>query len=57
LHTGVGFIGLSSAVVAYLTAEKIDHCTSFPVGLKDIPEYDVRELLCAVSHAHTIIIK
>jgi len=48
LHTGLGFIGLSSAVVSYLTAEEIDHTTSFPISLQDIPDFDVRQLLIAV---------
>jgi hypothetical protein len=51
IHCGIGFLGLSEAVVQYLTMTGVADCDSpFTVCIEDIPDIEIREGLHQVCN-------
>jgi len=49
IHAGVSFIGLSEAVIQYITTPAVDLDSTFPeVGILDIPDTQLRDTISMV---------
>ena len=49
LQCGIGFIGLSWAVVEYLCAKEISCDTILSISIDDLPDIEIRDVVQAVS--------
>jgi hypothetical protein len=45
LHSGIGFIGLSAAVVEYICAKEICSDTILPITVLDVPDFEKRWII------------
>lgn len=43
LHTGIGIMGMSWAVVEYLCAKEVCSDTILPIEISDIPDMEIRQ--------------
>lgn len=50
IHCGLGFVGLSPAVVEYLTTVESTGDAPFTITVKDVADSDIRDAINLVRH-------